>query len=212
MPVDEPATLVEALRLMLVTDDHLLTGRDVVEVCRAAERGGVTCIQLRLKRVESRRLLALARDVRSAVQIPVLVNDRIDVALAAGVAGAHLGPDDLPLALARRIVPPGFWLGGSVGTEAEVPGGAEADYWGIGPVRATSTKAEAGAAIGVEGFERLCRSSPPACPCVAIGGVQPDDVGPILAAGAAGIAIASGILAGDDVTAAAARYRDAFPG
>ncbi|NNG17808.1 MAG: thiamine phosphate synthase, partial [Gemmatimonadales bacterium] len=160
------ASLSKALRLMLVTDDRLLGDRDLVEVCQAAEQGGVTSIQLRLKWVESRRLLALARDVSTAIGIPLLVNDRIDVALAAGVAGAHLGPDDLPLVLARRIVPAGFWLGGSVGSEAEVPGGAEADYWGIGPVRATSTKSDAGAALGVEGFERVRRSSAPSRPCV----------------------------------------------
>jgi thiamine-phosphate pyrophosphorylase len=196
---------------MLVTDDRLLEDRDVVEVCQAAEEGGVTSIQLRLKRVESRRLLALARAVRTAIRIPLLVNDRIDVALAAGVAGAHLGPDDLPIAQARRIVPAGFWLGGSVGTESEIPGGAEADYWGIGPVRATSTKLDAGAALGVEGFERLCRSSAPLRPCVAIGGVQPEDVEALLAAGAAGVAVASGILDADDVMTAAARYRDVIP-
>lgn len=205
------ASLSTALRLMLVTDDRLLEDRDLLEVCQAAEAGGVTSIQLRLKRVASRRLLTLARAVRTAIQIPLLVNDRVDVALAAGAAGAHLGPDDLPLAQARRFVPAGFWLGGSVGTESEVPGGAEADYWGIGPVRATSTKSDAGATIGIEGFARLRNLSDPLCPCVAIGGVQPEDVGALLAAGAAGVAVASGILDADDVMAAAARYRAAIP-
>ena len=204
-------SLSRALRLMLVTDDRLLEDRDLIEVCRAAEVGGVTSIQLRLKRVESRGLVALARAVRTAVQVPVLVNDRLDVALATGVAGAHLGPDDLPIALARRIVPAGFWLGGSVGTDAEIPGAAGADYWGIGPVRATSTKSDAGAALGVEGFERLCRSSAPLCPCVAIGGIRPEDVADLFAAGAAGVAVASGILGAGDVIAAAVRYRDSIP-
>jgi thiamine-phosphate pyrophosphorylase len=211
MGVGEATSLSLALRLMLVTDDRLLEDRDLVEACQAAEEGGVTSIQLRLKRVEYRRLLALARAVRTAIRIPLLVNDRVDVALAAGVAGAHLGPDDLPIAQARRFVPAGFWLGGSVGTESEIPGGAEADYWGVGPVRATSTKSDAGAALGVEGFERLRRSSAPLRPCVAIGGIQPEDVGALFAAGAAGVAVASGILDADDVMAAAARYRDAIP-
>lgn len=204
-------SLSGALRLMLVTDDRLLEDHDLIEVCRAAEAGGVTSIQLRLKRVECGRLVALARAVRTAVQVPVLVNDRLDVALATGVAGAHLGPDDLPIALARRIVPAGFWLGGSVGTDAEIPGAVGADYWGIGPVRATSTKSDAGAALGVEGFERLCRSSASLCPCVAIGGIQPADVADLFAAGAAGVAVASGILGAGDVIAAAARYRDSIP-
>jgi len=196
---------------MLVTDDRLLGDRDLVTVCRDAEAGGVTSIQVRLKHVQSRHMLSQVRAVMHAVRIPVLVNDRLDVAVAAGAAGVHLGPDDLPVPLARRIVPVGFWLGASVGQEAEVPGGAAADYWGIGPVRRTSTKSDAGDAIGVSGFERLCRSSSPNQPCVAIGGIRPEDVAPLLGAGAVGVAVGSGILASDDVHAAAAKYRGALP-
>ncbi len=206
-----PPRLADALRLMLVTDDRLLGDRDLATICRAAEAGGVTSIQVRLKLLESRHMLAQVRAVMDAVRIPVFVNDRLDVAMAAGAAGVHLGPDDLPVPLARRIVPVGFWLGASVGTETEVPGGAVADYWGIGPVRRTSTKPGAGDAIGVSGFERLCRSSSPNQPCVAIGGIRPEDVAPLLGAGAAGVAVGSGILASDDVQAAAARYRGALP-
>lgn len=211
MESEDRTTLARALRLMLVTDDRLVGDRDLVELCLAAEAGGVTSIQLRLKHLGSRRLLALARALRRAVRVPLLVNDRVDVALAAGADGAHLGPDDLAIAWARRIVPGGFWLGGSVGTEAEVSGAAEADYWGLGPVRATSTKENAGMALGVEGFERLARLSAVTRPCVAIGGIRPDDVGPLFAAGAGGVAVASGILGADDVQAAAERYRDAIP-
>ena len=79
-----------------------------------------------------------------ALRIPVLVNDRPDVAIAAGAAGVHLGPDDMPVALARRIAPPGFVVGASVGSEARGRRGWEADYWGIGPWRATATKEDAG--------------------------------------------------------------------
>jgi len=205
-----PPCLADALRLMLVTDDHLLGDRDLVTICRAAEAGGVTSIQIRLKLEEPRSMLSLVRAVMDAVRIPVVVNDRLDVAVAAGAAGVHLGPDDLPVTLARRIVPVGFWIGASVGTEAEVPGGAAADYWGIGPVRRTSTKSGAGDPLGVSGFERLARSSSPSQPCVAIGGVRPEDVAPMFGAGAAGVAVASGILAAEDVQAAAARYRRAI--
>src|SRR5262249_28685537 len=97
--------LAPLLRLMLVTDERLLEGRDLVAVCLAAVRGGVTSVELRLKRVTPRELLARARELVAALPVPVLVNDRLDVALAAGAAGVHLGPDDLPVALARRAVP-----------------------------------------------------------------------------------------------------------
>ncbi len=194
------------LRLMLVTDDDLLANRDAVEVCRAAVRGGATSVQLRLKRRSPRELVALARVLVEAVPVPVLVNDRLDVALAAGVAGAHLGPDDLPVRLARRCVPTGFIIGASVGSEAEAGGNEPADYWGVGPWRASPTKPDAGAALGVEGFSRLVARAG-GIPCVAIGGVLPEDVTAIQAAGGAGVAVVSGILGDQDVEAAARRYR-----
>ena len=89
--------------------------------------------------------------------MPVLVNDRPDIALAAGAAGVHLGPDDLPVALARAIAPPGFVIGASVGSEAEAAAAADADYWGIGPWRVTTTKADAGTGLGADGFARLAQ-------------------------------------------------------
>ena len=87
--------------------------------------------------------------------MPVIVNDRPDVALAVGAAGVHLGLDDLPVALARAIAPPGFVIGASVGSEGEAAAAVEADYWGIGPWRVTTTKADAGAGLGADGFARL---------------------------------------------------------
>jgi thiamine-phosphate pyrophosphorylase len=93
------------LRLMLVTDDALVAGRDLVELARAAERGGITSLQLRLKHAPARDQVALARTLVAALSVPVLVNDRPDVALAAGAAGVHLGPGDLPASLTRRIAP-----------------------------------------------------------------------------------------------------------
>ncbi len=191
---------------MLVTDDALLGGRDPVAVARAAERGGVTAVQLRLKRATARELAEIARALVAALRVPVLVNDRPDVAIAAGAAGVHLGPDDLPVALARRIAPPGFIVGASVGTPEEAAGAAGADYWGVGPWRATSTKPDAGAALGPEGFRRTVALAT-GTPCVAIGGVRPEDVPAVLAAGGAGVAVAAGILGAADVERAARSYR-----
>jgi thiamine-phosphate pyrophosphorylase len=190
---------------MLVTDDRLVRGRDLVSLARAAERGGVTSIQLRLKQATARELAQLVRDLVQALRIPVLVNDRPDVAIAAGAAGAHLGPDDMPLALARRIAPTGFVLGASVGSETEAALAGEADYWGIGPWRATPTKDDAGNGLGAAGFRRLLRLAGRK-PALAIGGVTPADVPLVLQAGGKGVAVVSGILGSEDVEAAARLY------
>jgi thiamine-phosphate pyrophosphorylase len=193
---------------MLVTDDRLLVGRDLAETARAAVRGGVTSIQLRLKAATPRELIRQARLLTAAVPVPILVNDRPDVAAAAG-AGVHLGPDDLDPALARRLLGPDAIIGASVGLEREVARGERADFWGIGPWRVTSTKSDAGAAIGAEGFRRIVTQAG-GRPCIAIGGIQPEDVPLVRAAGGVGVAVVSGILADDDIEAAARRYARAF--
>jgi len=196
----------------MVTDDALLAGRDLVQLCLAAERGGVTAIQLRLKRADPRALAAAARALLAVLRVPLLVNDRLDVALVVGAAGAHLGPDDVPVPLARRLAPAGFMLGASVGSATEAGEGRRADYWGVGPLRGSTTKADAGPPIGIEGFQALCRAAPAGVRCVAIGGVLPADVAPVLAVGGAGVAVAGGILSGTSVEAAARAYagRDAL--
>lgn len=198
--------LADQLRLMLVTDDAVVAGRALVALCQAAERGGVTCVQLRLKAATAPSLADAARALRSALRVPLLINDRLDVALAVGAAGVHLGPDDLPIGVARRIAPPGFVIGASVGSAAEAEQGAGADYWGVGPLRATATKRDAGSAIGVEGFGTIVRLAPTGVPCVAIGGVLPEDVTMVRKAGGAGVAVVRGILGAVDVEAAARAY------
>ena len=190
---------------MLVTDDSLVGGRDLVALALAAERGGATSVQLRLKRASPREQVERARELVAALRIPVLVNDRPDIALAAGAAGVHLGPGDLPVALARRVAPPGFIIGASVGSVDEAAAAVEADYWGIGPWRATATKADAGEALGPEGFGRLAALSD-GKPCIAIGAVRPEDVPLVLAAGGRGVAVVSGILGEKDVEQATRRF------
>lgn len=192
---------------MLVTDDRLVRGRDLVSLCLAAERGGVTAVQLRLKSATPRELVALARALLAALTVPLLLNDRPDVALAAGAAGVHLGPEDLPVALARKIAPPDFIVGASVGSDEEAAVAGDADYWGIGPWRETVTKGDAGAGLGIEGFTRLVRGAG-GRPCLAIGGVKPTDVASVLSAGGVGVAVASGILDTGDVESAARIYQD----
>jgi thiamine-phosphate pyrophosphorylase len=194
------------IRLMLVTDEAVIGDRDLIALALAAERGGVTAVQLRLKQAPAREQVATARALVAALRVPVLVNDRPDVAVAAGAAGVHLGPDDLPSALARRMLPEGAILGVSVGTPEEARMAGAGDYWGVGPWRATATKGDAGNAIGAEGFAAVIRESG-GRPCVAIGGILPEDASAVLAAGGTGVAVVSGILGAADVEAAARRYR-----
>jgi thiamine-phosphate pyrophosphorylase len=201
--------LAAALRLLLVTDDDALAGRDALTVCGAAVRGGVTAVQLRLKRIGDRELLNLARRMIRELGVPVFVNDRLDIAIAAGAAGVHLGAEDLPPALARRIAPPALAVGASVGDAAEVIRGATADYWGIGPLRITATKGDAGAALGLDGAAALLRHAA-GRPCVLIGGVLPIDVGPAIRAGFGGVAAVRGLLSDSDSEAAARRYAAAL--
>ena len=200
--------LASLIQLMLVTDDALIAGRDLPGLARAAEHGGVTAVQLRLKRASARELAEAARALQAVIRVPVLVNDRLDVALAVGAAGVHLGPDDVPVELARRIASAGFVVGASVGSPEEAAAARAADYWGVGPWRTTGTKTDAGTALGPEGFRRILALAG-AIPCVGIGGVRPEDVGPLWATGAAGVAVVSGILGAGNVEAAARRYAEA---
>ncbi len=197
--------LAASLRLVAVTDDGVLAGRDPVAAAVQAVRGGATAVQLRLKGASPRELLGLARALLASVAVPVFINDRIDVALAAGARGVHLGAGDFPIDRARRISPARFVIGASVGDPDEAARAAAADYWGIGPWRATATKAGAGPALGEAGFERLVRLAN-GKPCVAIGSVLPEDVPRVRLAGGAGVAVVSGIFGESDPAAAARRY------
>jgi len=190
---------------MVLIDPSLLAGRDPVGLCRAAVDGGATMIQVRAKNATAGELLALTRTLVGAVSVPVLVNDRFDVALLAHAAGAHLGQDDVPLDAVRRHVPAGFVLGLSVGTPVEVQraAGWPADYWSIGPCFATATKADAGAPLGVAGFEALARLAPAGMPVIGIGGVKADTAGAIVDAGAVGVAVIQAVLEAPDPRVAA---------
>ena len=207
--------LADQLRLMVLTDAALLKGRDPVAECRQAARGGATMIQVRLKDAPPRDVAALTRSLVGALAIPVIVNDRVDVALAAGAAGAHLGQDDLPLDQVRPHVPPppGFLLGVSVGTPAEADRvrGWRADYWSVGPCFATENKPDAGPPLGTEGFARLARLAPTGTPVIAIGGISATNAAAVARAGAAGIAVIGAVWGATDRAGAARALRAAFP-
>jgi thiamine-phosphate diphosphorylase len=194
-----------ALKLVVILDEEAARGRDVASLAGAAARGGATMLQVRGKSLGPLALSETVRAVLAAkdVSVPVIVNDRLDVAIATGAAGCHLGQDDLPIAEARALAPPGFLLGGSAGNEDEARRSvaAGADYLGIGPVRATATKSDAGEPIGAPGFRRILAASG-GRPAVAIGGITARDVPELIAAGAAGVAVTGAVLGASDAEAA----------
>jgi len=197
-----------ALRLVAITDD-LRDGADGLRArAERAVNGGATMIQLRLKDADARTLVEVAKAlVRALPRVPVIVNDRLDVALVAGAAGVHVGPDDLPAAAVRRLVPEGFVVGASVGSDAEIVLARGADYVGIGPLYETASKPDAGRAIGPVAFARLAK----ACriPAVAIGGIDASNAGAAMRAGAAGVAVIRAVFGAPDPEGAARAIRAA---
>jgi thiamine-phosphate pyrophosphorylase len=197
--------LAHRLRLIVITDPDCGAGRTVVDVVRAALRGGAPAVQLRMKDGAAREMTELARallaETRAAGAL-LFVNDRVDVALAAGADGAHLGQDDLPVEEARAIAPPGFLLGVSAET-AELARAARAlgaDYVGVGPVYATGSKADAGDAVGVGSIVEVAGAVD--IPVVGIGGITIDNAPAVLRAGAAGVAVISAVMRAADPEAA----------
>lgn len=191
---------------MLVTDDRILALPDPLDPIVRAVRGGVTSVQLRLKTAPAIEILALARRLVAMLEIPVLINDRPDIARAADAAGVHLGPDDLSPALARKVLGDRAIIGASVGSEGEALLVSGADFWGIGPWRQTGTKADAGDPLGAEGFARLVKEAG-ATPAIAIGGITAEDVPAVRAAGGVGVAVVSAILGASDPESAARALR-----
>jgi thiamine-phosphate pyrophosphorylase len=189
------------LRLVAITDDAEDQRSTVVERVAAAVRGGATSVQVRLKTATPREVVEIARAIVSKVPVPVIVNDRADIALAAGAAGVHVGEADLPVSAIRRFAPANFIIGASLGGNAELANAKEADYVGIGPLFATDSKGDAGKAIGIDGFRKLAELS--GRPAVAVGGLSADTVAQVMAAGAAGVAVVNAIFRGDDPERAA---------
>ena len=206
--------LASALRLVVILDTGVAreANADLEALARQAAEGGATMLQVRAKGEPAGNIAELTRLVIAAgAGLPVIVNDRLDVAIATGAAGCHLGQDDFPIAEALRMVPPGFWLGGSAGTpeEARRAAAAGAHYLGIGPIAATGSKADAGPAIGIEGF-RAVHAAAPGIPAVAIGGVTSALIPGLLAAGAAGVAVIRAVVDAADPAAATRTLRAAL--
>ena len=199
--------------LYLVTDRVLSGGRRLEQIVRQSVASGVTVVQLREKDAGAREFLNQAfslRQMTTVLAIPFIINDRVDIALACRADGVHLGQEDMPCALARRIAGEDMIIGVSVSTveealKAEADG---ADYLGIGPLFATTTKADASAATGL-GVLRTIREAV-RIPLVGIGGITSGNAGDVIRAGADGVAVVSAIIASLDPGAAARALRSAI--
>lgn len=187
--------------IYLVTDDGCLQGRALIDCVREALEGGVTLVQYRAKTASSAEMYAKALQLKAlcdSFNVPLIINDRLDIAMAVGAAGVHLGQDDLPCAAARRILGEDYLIGVSAHNPAEAKAALEsgADYLGCGAVFGTATKADV-KKLGTDGLATICREK--GLPVVGIGGVTADNYREVRAAGADGAAIVSGILAQPDI-------------
>ncbi|NMP24287.1 thiamine phosphate synthase [Sulfobacillus harzensis] len=178
----------------------------VDNLCRALRDGGATVAQLRGKHSDGGELIRYGEAFRRATRdtgILFIVNDRVDIAMAVQADGVHVGQDDIPVEVVRRLAP-NLIVGLSVGSEAElrVAERARPDYIGMGPVYPTPSKDDAGEALNVDGFRRLCLRAKRLAPVVAIGGIQPDNAKPVWESGADGIAVISAVMGAPDKRAA----------
>lgn len=189
--------------IYLVTDEACLHGRPLLECVEAALAAGVTLVQYRAKAADGGVLYAEAcrlKELCDKYSVPLIINDRLDIALAVGAAGVHLGQDDLPCAVARRLLGEDYIIGISAHNPAEAVQAVSegADYLGCGAVFGTATKHDV-AKLGLENLRAIRKAV--AVPMVGIGGITADNYAEVLATGADGAAIVSGILAQDDIGA-----------
>jgi len=208
------------LRLNAIVDTEHAGGRDLAELARLTAEGGATLIQLRDRHSETRAMIATARAIKQKLAplgVPFVVNDRLDVALAAGADGVHLGQDDMAAEDARRLLGPGALIGLSVKNTAE----AEAapigliDYVGSGGVYATMSKQQKNPPIGPDGLARIiavlrrrAAQSGKALPVCGIAGIDASNAAPVIAAGAEGGTVISALSLAPDPTAAARALRE----
>lgn len=195
----------------IVTDRRAAGERSLLDVVRAAIQGGATAVQLREKTATTREMIALGQallEITRPAGVPLIVNDRLDVALALDAEGGHVGQDDMSVALARQILGPGRILGVSAETvalaqQAERDG---ADYLGVGDVFGTPSKPDAGPAIGVARLAEIVHAV--TIPVVAIGGITLERVPAVVDTGAVGVAVISAVVGAPDPAAAARQLRE----
>jgi thiamine-phosphate pyrophosphorylase len=205
--------------LYLVTDPELTRGRPVSEVVRAAVGGGATLVQLREKKATTRDFISRALELRKLLReadVPLIINDRVDVALATRADGVHLGADDMPYQVARELLGPDTIIGVSVQSvdEAVAASASAPDYIAASPIFATGTKPDHAPPLGLKGLREIrarVRDK-----LIAIGGITVENAADVIAAGADGIAVVTALTLAYDPASAArdllneiARGRDA---
>ena len=206
--------LGNALRVYFVADPSQ-SPAPITDVVAAALAGGVTMVQLRAKSMHDRGAYALGRVLLQACRTTgagFIVNDRLDLALALGADGIHLGVDDLPIEEARRLSPPGLIIGYSPETDEQARRARDrgANYLGVGPVYGTVSKTDAGGAIGIGVLERRLWLS--RLPTIGIGGVTPENASEVISAGASGVAVIGAIARARDPETAARSLRESVDG
>ena len=199
--------------LYLITDRSLSRGRSTVDVVQEAVAGGVDVVQLRDKQVETADVVLEGlrlREITARYGVPLIVNDRIDVALAIEAEGAHVGQTDLPAPMARKLLPPPALLGVSTSSVemARCAQQQQADYIGFGPIFRTDTKETAASPRGTVTMQRVLRAID--IPLVALGGISIHNVSDVVAAGANHVAVCSAVVAAEDVRRAAATLKESM--
>jgi thiamine-phosphate pyrophosphorylase len=192
--------------LYLVSDRGLSRGRTTIQIVEAALCGGVTCVQLREKTCSTREFITQALSIKDHLtrhNVPLIINDRVDIAQAVNADGVHLGQSDMPIEMAKAILKDSMIIGISAesledAVQAEKDG---ADYIGVSPIYATPTKTDAASSLGLEGLREIRKSVK--IPLVGIGGLNRENAGEVINNGADGVAVVSAIVAADDPEKAA---------
>lgn len=196
--------------LYVITDAQVIGARSLVSVVESALRGGITVLQYREKKKSTRAMVEEATALAALCRryrVPFIINDRIDVALAVDADGVHLGQDDMPLPMARRLLGPHRLIGVTVHNPEEIEKAQQdgADYISLAPVFATPTKPDHQTPMGVDGLKRLMAWV--RCPAVAIGGIDAHNLRDVLQTGVNGVCVVSAVLGQDDPEQAARTLR-----
>ena len=196
--------------LYLVTDRGLSRERSTLEIVTAAVNGGATVVQLREKQCSTRDFIEQALAIKDFLKdrgVPLIINDRVDVAQAIEADGVHLGQTDMPLEVAKKILGDSMIIGISAESLPDAIAAEQggADYLGVSPIYATPTKADTAPALGLEGLRKIRKAV--RLPLVGIGGLNPDNAAEVIRNGADGVAVVSAIVAADDPQAAADALR-----
>lgn len=199
------------LKLYLVTDRPLSLGRDLEQIVREAVEGGATIVQLREKDTPTGEFVALAKRLKALLAplgVPLIINDRVDVALAADADGVHIGQSDMPYEDARRLLGHNKIIGLSVENfeDLERANALDVDYVGISPVYGTPTKSDTAEPFGLEGLRKAVKMS--AHPTVAIGGMNAQTIAEVMQAGTDGVAVVSAICSAPSPRKAAEELKE----